>query len=409
MADTTQFLVKPRFSALRNAIYFPTGSLNTFQAAEYNDKFGFYQRTFGVYSYMPLTQDLTYKIHYAQGTPLIWQTHNSCAWTPTGTLSMGETEITPQKAKINEQLCYDEYFNSTYKAWLQWGQNPNVGMNAAGVNATNELTRAIVKNATMGARVSMIGGQLYDIADVTIVDDTPTRIEQAFEKTIGTIKGWIELLKTKATEDGMGHLNDSSLITAANISTDGTTYTGATKTVVELYDENLAIAKDPLYGAIVEGGVGGFGFDFYPLWLVSPSIHRALDLEWKTLKESATINEPRIRREPFTVQTSLGQRTVYVFMIDDTVVIPISEMSVYDQFITGTSHFCFLTISGVIQMGSSFGNIPVVNENEVAIMVQQSQDAEDLGMYKFLAHSLMGTAVNDTRYIAGGYSFAEPS
>jgi hypothetical protein len=357
---------------------------------------------------MNLTQDLTFKLHYPKATPLLWQAHNSCAWTPTGTLSFGEMEITPKKVKLNEQLCYDEYFESAFKAWLQWGQNPQIGMTQVGIEATNALADSIIKNATLGARVSMVAGELFDLGTTPEEPDTPTRIIEAFSKTSNSVKGWIQLAIDTAAA-GESHLNDSTLITAGNISTDGTTYTGATKTVVELYDENLAAAKAPLRNAVVEGGVGGFGFDFYPLWIISPSIYNALDLEWKAQKESATINEPRISVMEMPTQTSRGTRNIRVFMIDNTVVIPAREASAYHQYLTGTAHFCYLTISGCIQLGSSFSRIPVAGENDVSVMVQQSTDAEDLGTFKFLSHALMGAAINDTDYLAGHYSYAEPA
>jgi hypothetical protein len=400
------FTINPRFDQLRSAIYFETGSLNGLAQAEYNDKFGFYQNLFGCYSYMQLTRDLTFKLHYPQGTPLLWQSHNSCAFTPTGTLSFGEMEITPKRVKINEKLCYDEYFDSAYRAWLEWGQGNNVEMNAAGIAATNALTESLVKNATLGARVSMVAGQLFDsTGSISFEDDTAMNIEQAFAKTSMSVKGWLQLAIETAA-GGVDHLNVSTLIEAADVSGDGKTFTSD---VLDLYDENFDECPGKLKDAIIEGGVGGFGFNFYPVWFVSPSIYRKLDTDWKALKESATINEPRITVEKFPYQTNRGQRNINVFKIDETIVIPTSEPTVYSQYLTGTPHFCYLGLSGVIQMGSSFANLPVANQNDVGIMVQRSDDAEDLGTFRFLSHALMGTAINDTNYLCGGYLYAEPA
>ena len=119
-----EYLIKPTFQRSNNAIFFETSRLNALLRAEYQDNFGYYQNTFGVYSYMTMTSQLEYRIHYQKGAPLLWQPHNSCAWTPTQTVSMGTDTIAPCRAKINEQHCYDEFFNSIYQEFLSTPPTP---------------------------------------------------------------------------------------------------------------------------------------------------------------------------------------------------------------------------------------------------------------------------------------------
>lgn len=400
-----EFILKPFFNAARNQIMFPTGSLNAFQAAQYNDKFGIYQSLFMVFSYMRLTRDLKFRIHYPTGTPFVWQTHNSCAWTPLGNLTMNVMEIDPCKAKVNEEMCYDEHFESAYVSMLEWGRSPGVQMNEQGVAAVNALTESIVKNATLGARLTMTVGSLYNLTTIDTEEDTPTRIAQAFEKTLGTCQGWIELLISLGTVPGNEHLDDDDLIDAADISADGKDYTGD---ALELYDANYALAKPKLCNAIAEGGVGGFGFQFNPLWLVSPSIFKAVRNKYIELGAALSTNDKRI--ELVEYPAGEGRSPLKVYVIDGSVVvIPIHEPSQVEQYLVGTSHFCYLTLSGVIQMGGSFNSIPTVGSSEVAVITQLGQDVEDYGKFKFLSHNLMATAVNDTDYVAGAYQWATPS
>lgn len=406
-----EFLIKPRFRALNNALYFETDSLNALAMAEYNDKWGFYQRQYNVYNYMRLTQDMTFRLHYPEGTPFMWQPHNNCAWTPTGTLTMNTMEVTPCRAKINEQNCYDELINSTYKAALQWSTNPTVGFSQMGIQFNNQLVQTIMKNATLGARMTLTGGQLHDLTSVTFETGVDGRIEDAYRRTAGTCRGWIELCRdTAAADPNKAHMDGgaSGFIDAADISSDGKTYLGTTNTVIELLDIVKAGSPTELQDAILEGGVGGFGTTFYPLFLVSPTIFRAIDKEWLAQKVSPLMNEPRITKRPVTVEG----RTFWTYFIDEIAIVPISEISQFDRYVTGTSHFCYLTISGVIQLGGSFANIPVaagIGEQGVSIMIQVSTDAEDYGTSKYLSHGLMATAINDTNYIAGEYIYAEPS
>lgn len=409
-----EFLIQPIFEEANGSMFFETKSLNALLEAEYNDKMGFYQTQFGVYSYMTLNQDLEFVIHYPEGTPFLWQPHNNCAWTPTGTLIMNQRTLTPCKAKINEQKCYDEYFNSAYKSWMEWRTNGSVvGFNNGGQMAQDMFTRTIVKNASLGARMTLTAGQLFDLSDAgtEFNDNVGIRIDDAFRKTSLTCKGWIQLCKELGQATETTHLNND-LIRAGDISSDGTTWVGdGGRDIVALYDEYLSDSSTPqaLKDAVIEGGVGGFGNVFFPLFLVAQPEYRAVDAAYKAQKTTAMVNEPRIERRPFQYQTERGARTIYVYFIDDTAVIPISEPNHFSQYLTGTAHFAYLTISGVIQLGGSFGDLPVVNQSEVAVLAQMSENAEDYGTMKFLAHSLMATAINDTRYIAGDYVYATPA
>ena len=210
----------------------------------------------------------------------------------------------------------------------------------------------------------------------------------------------------RAEDESMSHLDIVDLIDSADISADGKAYEGD---ALDLFDANFAASPNALKDAIIEGGNGGFGLVFNSLWLVSPSIFRAVHTKWLDIKDNALQNESRITREGYQVSENGRSKTVWVYMIDNTVVIPISSVSMYDRYLTGASHFCYLTISGTIQLGGSFGDLPKVNESEVAIMVQQRTDANNLGKVDFLSHALFASAVNDTNYIAGSYIYAEPA
>lgn len=397
------FLIKPKFNSVTSAVTFETSSLNSLQRARYSDDFGFYQSQFGVYSFMQLTKDLQYKIYYPKGSPLMWQTHNSCAWTPTQSLSMGENSITPCKVKINEQYCYDELFDSAFKGLLQWGGRSTVGMDSIGQQMVNDMVATIVENATVGARTVMVGGQVHALASVEYVDGASTTVREAFQKSSAACAGWLKLV---ATLDSTYSWLEQSVIDADDVGADGATFTTNPLT---LYDTLLTGAPAKLKAAITRGGVRGFGSPYYPLFLVSPSVYMAVYNQWQTQNVTAATNKPRITRREFNVSDGRGgTRPIWVFYIDETVVVPVDEIDNYDEVVTGTSHFAYLTLSGVIQLGASFANIPSVTESQVGVMVQMSQNAEDYGTYKFLAHALMGNAINDVDYITGSYAYVEP-
>jgi len=404
--SSTNFVLEPTFAPELGGLTFDVDRINAFMRAEYNDNFGFYQQNFGVYNYMQLTKDLQYKIHYMEGTPLLWQPHNSCSWDPMGNVQFGDKTITPCKAKMNVENCYDEMINTIYKAFLSWDASGRVDFDPQYIPVVNEFVRTIGANATLGARLTLTAGQLYDGVTEAFTADLATDIQSMFKTSVGVCQGWIDLLEDSAATYSW---LDGSFIDAADISSDGTQWVGDSRTVLDLYDETFAGAPQALQDAIIEGGIGGFGAQFFPLWLVSSSVWRAVDAEYKVQRATTATNLPRIEVETFQTQTPRGSRPVNVYKIDNTYVIPIHDPNHFTKYLTGTSHFQYLTLSGVVQLGTSFASLPVVGQSDVGMMVQISNQAEDLGKQKMVSHALFGTAINDVDYIAGNHIYAEPA
>lgn len=397
----------PIFMPDSNMLMFQTSELNYLAEQRYNDKFGFYQAAFGMYSYMRLTSDFEYKIWYPQGEPHLWQPHNSCAWNPLGVYGFANKTITPCKSKLNLEFCNDEFYNSVFRSFHAWNTGATVGLSAAGQAALTALTNTIVKSATIGNRMMLTAGQLFDPETVAIVTGTPTNVEEAFKKTIGTCRGWIDLLIDLEAGDPTkyAHLNLDSLFIQSgggqNIATNGQTFTGS---VVALYDAIFAAATNDLQEAIIDGGVGDTGRSFMPMFLVSNSVKAKLYADLLALNASAVQIKPRISQRAITAN---GQ-TFDVMYIDNVPVIPVADVANYDKLLTGRSHFAYLTISGTIQLGSNFARIPELGSGEVAVAIQQKTDLDELGKVLFLSHSLSATAISDTKYIAGGYKYTVP-
>lgn len=400
------FEIKPAFDRIANAVMIMTEEINYLLNSQYNDKFGFYQETFGLYSYMQLTADKKFRIHYPQGHPLTWQPHNSCSWTPTGTLAWGTDLIEPCKVKLNEENCYDENLVGLFSDFHRWNGSGTIQLSESGQAATNALLNTLLANATIGFRLLGSAGQLYDTGTVEFGEGVSTRIRDAFIRQVNSCPGWISAAITRSAEDGASQL-DGGFIQAGDISANGRNFTAD---VMTLYDDMLAGSTDALQESIIEGAAGSFNSYGFPIWVVSPSLLVAIDAEFKAQQQSALMNQPRISRVPYQTQLNGRAATIYVFMIDNTVVIPLTEIGLLDRYLTGRSHFAYLTLSGVLQLGGSFGSLPpVAGRNNVAVRMQTSTDNEDYGKHTFLSHALTASAINDTDYVTGSYLYAEPA
>lgn len=399
------FLIKPNFNRLRNMLTIPADKLNMFLRTEIQDTLGFYQRQFGIFSYMKMTSTQKFVIHTLGGSPMMWQPHKSCAWEPTGSITTSNQELSPCKAKINEQTCYDELFSSCFEHLLQWNGNGPLNMGPVGMQVMNDLVRTVAENAALGARLTLTAGQMFDPATVNFNNKVSYELKTLFTKTVGTCKGWVELLRDMgASSAAHAHLDVQGVFNTSDFS--GKKFIG---NPLAVFDSLRDAAPMELTAVINEGGIAGsLDTDFRPLFLVSTSLYNAITEEYRKLCISVTCINPRLTRQEVSVSTSRGARTQYVYYIDDIPVIPISDISYYDRFLVGATHFAAITVSGNIGLGSSFDSIPdPSNGGNAGVMVQLSQEAKDYGTYYFLSHSLFSTVIADTDYIVATQKYAE--
>ena len=400
--NAAPLIIKPNFNSVTNQVYFPTDKLNSFMRDDIRDNFSLYQARFNVFSWMKLTKNMTYVLYNISGQPFMWQTHNSCGWDPTGSIWTGQREVTPVKAKINEENCYDELFGSAFDTFLDWDGRGPVKFDANGRELWNQLTTVLVQNAVLGALTSLTVGQLHT-ANPTFSSATPSNIQQLWSKTIGTVKGWVQLLKERSTAAGMSHLNISGLFDASK-DFDGHKYIG---NVLTLFDNIKSGSPAELGDLINEGAINAYDSNsMNPQMLCSTSIYNAV-VEYFNQNRATIVIDPRVTRQEETVN---GQK-FYVYYIDSIPVIPVKYSNVFEKYLTGRTHFAYIQSNGNISLGGSFANLPEVNGRpaDAGVMLQQGNDAKDYGKYYFLAHQLMATQIADTDYIAGGQIFATPS
>lgn len=400
-----QFLARPVFNPgdTIDTLGFAVGSVNKFVASEYSTTFGAYQQAFGMYGYMRFNRQLEYVLHYGKSNPFLIQPHNNCAWNPQGLVTFDSRSITPTRAKINVEQCYDEWFDSTFEAWIAWNGDATLTVDRTG--PTDELTRLILEMSALGVRSTLCAGGLFGI-NPSFSEGVPTTIRDAFIKTSNTRKGWMQMARELAASNPVkfGHL-DQNLIQTADISSDGEEFIGDP---VALYDARLNASPRPLRRAVQIGGSRTFGQSGIPIWAVSYSIMGAVYRAKQS--EDAAMVTPQ-RRVTVREIALAGRTALKVYFIDQTAVIPLEEAEVFAEYLNGTPHFEYLTMPGVVQLGGSFGAIPGSRDasSDIAIRVQRSDRNEDYGKVTYLSHMLLAAAFQDTDFISGGYRFNQPA
>lgn len=395
--------VKPTFNRKDNMMTLPAATLNLFAQDEIQDNTGFYQQQFGVFGYMRLTNKLKFILHNLRGIPFLWQPHKTCGWDPLGAMYTGRREITPCEAKLNAEYCIDEMFDGCFSHLLRWDGRGPLTLDANGEALINKMVKVLTTNAILGAHLTLTLGQLYDPNTVVFNEKTPLDIRNMFKKTIGTCKGWLELLKEAAQSSAdLSHLNIPDLL--PNSAFSGKTYIGDP---IALYDNTFGLAPVPLQTAVNEGGMVQMEGGGQVVWIVSTSIYNKVAADYRALCQTTDCLNPRLSQRNF----KYGGRDIHVYYIDDTAIVPSSVVSQVDQYLTGAMHFSYLTVAGNITLGSAFSTIDGLDVNgnsNAGIAIQKATDLRELGMYFFTANNLFQTTVNDTDYIAGAQAYKVP-
>ena len=398
-----KYIVIPNFNKVNQQVALPAKNLNIFMKTEMQDTFGVYQRLFGLYSYMRLNKKRKYTIHTLTGNPMIWQPAKACSFDPTGALRIGKRSFEPCEAKMNEEFCDDELMNSCFDH-LNTLSGGRKTLDAAGVAVINEAVRTIAQNATLGARLTLTGGQLYDPSKVKFNSSATQEIKDLFRKTANTCRGWVELAREMGEKKKYSHMNLQNIFGEDDF--DGTKFSG--DVVLDIYDKLLEQAPNKLCGMIDEGGViGNTGeLSSIPLFVLTTHLYKCLAAQYR--KECrAVCRDPRLTQREFTVNTGSGSRVIKVYYIDDTPVIPLHDLNCYDEYLTGSTHLAAITVGGNIGLGASFDALPDAEKPGVGILLEKQTSIKDAGKIAMVSQSLFAVTIADSDCFVGSQVYAE--
>lgn len=373
---------------------FSTKEVNTIARQQYMDDFGLYQRLFGVFSYMKLNKLNKFTINNIKGHPLMVQPMNSCTIEPTGSLRIGSRELEAVSAVIKEKFCWDELLNSCFEHFLTWTEGGDVAMDENGMALFGQLMDEVQANAALAVRLSLTSGSFYDVNTVQYSAQNTAELKSLFQRTHGTWEGWIKVAYDAAQQE-FPWLNSQVVDYNTEFDSAGN-YTGD---ISDLFDALKARAQKPFLKMINRGGVNTGGrFSFTPLFVLSDSFYNSVITEWNALAAQPATNRTRLTEQMVPNSGMIPQKVMY---IDNIPIIPLSDISGFDQYIAANTHFAGIVASGNINLGLSFSDIPQNIENGIAMQFGRVDDMtrDDYGTYVFLSHMLGRAAIADADYM----------
>lgn len=400
-----QLFLKPTFNAFRQQMSFPTDSFNVFMREELTDTISYYQKRYGVFSFMRLTKLQKFVIHTMKGQPFLWQPHLNCSWDETGSLKINTKEMEPCKAKLNEGWCYDELFKSCYQHFLTYRPNSaTLELDENGIKLVNDMVRTIGENALLGAMLVLTVGQLFDPAKVSFNKKTNGTIKDLFERTMSTCKGWVELVREMGTIPAYMHMNYPGIFKADEFR--GKRFIGD---IFDTFDRLRAQAPDELESMLDEGAMIDSVNDLgMPIIITANSFYKAVADEWRRMCISNTCLNSRLTMEEETVTIKGRSRKIKNYYIDSIPVVPISHINYADKYLNGSTHLLAITVAGNINLGSSLAPISDdLDSEDVGIMIEREQGAKNHGKFYMLAHALFSVAIANTDLYVGTQEFGE--
>lgn len=161
------FIINPDYSRADRFLTWSAGAINKFLFKDLFDPFSWWQQCFGIFGWMQLNEDREFVITEFEGHGLLWQEHDSCAWTPGNGFSTSTKKVErPCKGKINEQYCEADFFNSCFKEYNTWDGRGAVKLTPAGVTLVNTITTKIAQWAVVGAVATLTAGGYLDPKEV---------------------------------------------------------------------------------------------------------------------------------------------------------------------------------------------------------------------------------------------------
>lgn len=399
--------ITPNFIPDNGQLFFSAQELNSLQRSAYTDTFGFYQRLFGVFSYMQLNKKNKFVVHTPKGHPLVWQPWKACAYNETGSLTINTRELIPDPIYLKERFCHDELLFSAYEHMLEWSASGMVDLDDEGTRLLNTLIEEFMANAAYGLRMTATAGDLYDISTVPLSADNTATLNELIALTHNTFKGWLKLSMDLAANEGKGWMN-----LAVTDDQDFDEVTGFTGNILDLFDTLKANARKPLRQLINRGGIVREGrFTFLPLIVLSDSYFNAVVDRYNFESDRVATNRVRLTMRSFGGENSPTPQRV--FYLDDMLpIIPMEEINGFDTYLKGQTHFAGIIASGNVQLGSSFAGIPENIENpNIGMMIGRNNDItrDDYGKFSVLSHALTKVAIADPEYFVGTTTYTEPA
>lgn len=401
------FVVNPGFRMDNQTLFFTSKDLNAFTRPTYVDNFGFFQDTFGVYSYMTLDKRGDFIVHKPKGVPLIWQPYNSCSIDATKNVVVRSDRITPERAYAFTTLCHDQLFDSCFEQLIRYNNGAAPELDAEGNAVLAQLVDEITANMNLGARYILTLGQLH--GNDNIDPDQPVSIQELFTKTTTAARGWVPLFAALA-DDGHAHLNIENLI-PASIHED---CKSGQIDVLDIYDKLECEAPKPLQNLINSGGVVQSNTtgqaQFRALFVVDGELHNSIARQYREQSAQIAQNNPRIAKEYITNPASGNPGWVY--FIDDIPVIRLDDVNGYDQFLTSKTYFAGIIASGNIQLGMAYDSMPNDIETPGAsVLIQRNTNAStgSYGDYNMLAWNLFQVSLGDPNFAVATQRIVTPS
>jgi hypothetical protein len=355
---------------------------------------------------MQMNRRNQFVVHYPKGTPLVWQPYQACSYNTTGSITLDRRELTPDPIYMKERFCHDSLMDSCFEHFINYDANGDISLSPEGVRMFNMLIEELMANAQLGFRISAVSGQMFDVDSVNFSMDNTANIEDLFKRVHPTLKGVLKIAYDQAQIDAPW----MDLDVAAD--TDFDEMGEFTGNPVDAVEAIAAKAPKPLRQLYKRGGtVTGNRFNFLPIIVCSDGWYSAFLRRYNEEGAQVALNRVRLSKRTFGAENS-PTPTEVMYLDGRVPIVPLSEITGFDQYVEGNLNFLGIVASGNMQVGSSFTGLPNdIEGRDIGVMIGRDNDmhSDSYGSYTVLSHVLAKTAIADKNYFAGCINHTVPA
>jgi hypothetical protein len=158
-----------------------------------------------------------------------------------------------------------------------------------------------------------------------------------------------------------------------------------------IYDAAVERSTPRLKNAVYHGTLVTSQTSRFPVVLVDNFTYQGMVKQFNAQCRNVNCTTMRLTK---TKETTNGM-SFDLYRIDNVAIVPILNTADWDTYTTGTTHFMVLTVTGNIQLGSSFDNLMDSNLNGEAVLSIYKDPDPSNPKVKITSFALFGTAIAD--------------
>ncbi len=384
-----------------NVVTLPATNVQAF----YNDNFSldtmsWYQSQFNVFRKMTMNRSRNFTLHKLDASGPMWQPFDACAAIPFQGGGSTSSEIQCCSLQMFVEWCLDEFLGTCFESEIDYSDPRAPRLTPKGEEVFNMFLNKRIGEAAQWLHYTALFGDLYG-DDIPLSNEVGATQNKQFRIGANACRGVFAIWKQEAKNYPWLDLGLKDDLKFTDCGYDGS--------VVELIQDKLMCEANPKFKNILFTGSAGRSLtgtrDCNVFIFATPDFFPTINQEYiDQQKRTSFFDESKACIEKVYYGENVSD---FYWRILGMPVIPLNELTEWDNQIEGKTNFIGITVSENLQMGSNFG--PRLGEENEGVGFIFGQDTNPVSRtYLKVAgrgYAVMANAMADPKLAVGCFTF----